>query len=258
MPSPADRPRMAPSTSRSAVLDGAGLSDGFGDDRRYASSRAGEIRRSSTRLATATTVAAWTGTLSASAPPDRPALTMAPDLVAGMELSGGNISLLLTLAIVVGFRWPAACRSCVTKITPFGLLVRRAPEWRQRAALQRRRSCPGLGRGPARRCGLDDVLVRNADAGRTGTWAALPVPLWSVCRPRPRSSSGVPGRLADGRPRRLDDRLPARGDCRSRRCIAAADRASDSDDPAIAPMPARRLSRTPQQVASRSIRSSCA
>ena len=53
-----------------------------------------------------------------------------------MEVAGGNVSLLLAVAIVVGFRWPAAwALVLLTKITPgIGLLwfaVRR--EWRSLA-----------------------------------------------------------------------------------------------------------------------------
>ena len=54
-------------------------------------------------------------------------------LLAALELAGGNISLLLGVAIVIGFRWPAAWGLVLlTKVTPgIGLLwfaVRR--EWR--------------------------------------------------------------------------------------------------------------------------------
>ena len=55
---------------------------------------------------------------------------------AAMEVAGGNVSLLLAAAIVLGFRWPAAWSIVLlTKITPgIGLLwfaVRR--EWRSLA-----------------------------------------------------------------------------------------------------------------------------
>jgi hypothetical protein len=53
-----------------------------------------------------------------------------------MELAGGNIEILIAVAIVVGFRWPAAWSFVLlTKVTPgVGLLwfaVRR--EWNQLA-----------------------------------------------------------------------------------------------------------------------------
>jgi hypothetical protein len=99
-----------------------------------------------------------------------------------MEVAGGNVSLLLAAAIVLGFRWPATwALVLLTKITPgIGLLwfaVR--GEWR---AL-------GIAIGasaavvavsfvilPAAWSDWVDVVVRNA--GKGGTWASLPVPLW--------------------------------------------------------------------------------
>ncbi len=103
---------------------------------------------------------------------------------AAMEVAGGNVSLLLAVAIVIGFRWPAAWSLVLlTKITPgVGLLwfaVRR--EWRSL----------GIALGAAAAIALVsfailpdqwrtwvDVVVANATAGRSGTWASLPVPLW--------------------------------------------------------------------------------
>lgn len=103
-------------------------------------------------------------------------------VVAAMELAGGNIELLLAVAIVLGFRWPAAWSFVLlTKVTPgIGLLwfvVRR--EWRQLGialtatavvVLVSSLSLPGTWRD------WIDVLISNA--GRDGTWAALPIPLW--------------------------------------------------------------------------------
>jgi hypothetical protein len=100
-----------------------------------------------------------------------------------MEVAGGNISLLLAAAIVLGFRWPAAWSLVLlTKITPgIGLLwfaVRR--EWRSLAlalgatvalAVVSFALAPDLWREWV------DVVQRNLAAGKTGTWASLPVPL---------------------------------------------------------------------------------
>jgi hypothetical protein len=100
-----------------------------------------------------------------------------------MEVAGGNISLLLAAAIVLGFRWPATWSLVLlTKITPgIGLLwfaVRR--EWRSLAlalgatvaiVLVSFVFAPDLWREWV------DVVQRNLAAGKTGTWASLPVPL---------------------------------------------------------------------------------
>ena len=99
-----------------------------------------------------------------------------------MEIAGGNISLLLAVAIVIGFRWPAAwALVLLTKITPgIGLLwfaVR--GEWRHLAM--------ALGATvvivavsfvmlPQQWRDWVDVIVGNA--GKGGTWASVPVPLW--------------------------------------------------------------------------------
>jgi hypothetical protein len=99
-----------------------------------------------------------------------------------MEVAGGNVSLLLAVAIVVGFRWPAAWSLVLlTKITPgTGLLwfaVRR--EWRSlfiaigATALIAAVSAVFM---PAAWRQWLDVIVANA--GKGGTWAAVPVPLW--------------------------------------------------------------------------------
>jgi len=101
--------------------------------------------------------------------------------VAAMEIAGGNISLLLATAIVVGFRWPATWAFVLlTKLTPgVGLLwfaVRR--EWRAlglallATALVIAASAVAM---PAAWLDWIEVLVRNA--GRPVTWAAVPIPL---------------------------------------------------------------------------------
>lgn len=103
---------------------------------------------------------------------------------AAMEVAGGNVSLLLAVAIVIGFRWPAAWSIVLlTKITPgIGLLwfaVRR--EWRPLAialgatagiALVSFAILPDQWRT------WIDVVIRNAAAGKGGTWASVPIPLW--------------------------------------------------------------------------------
>ena len=99
-----------------------------------------------------------------------------------MEVAGGNVSLLLAVAIVIGFRWPAAWAIVLlTKITPgVGLLwfaVRR--EWRQLAialgATAAIAAASALVLPDAWRDWVD-VIIGNA--GKGGTWASVPVPLW--------------------------------------------------------------------------------
>ncbi len=101
-----------------------------------------------------------------------------------MEIAGGNVSLLLAVAIVVGFRWPWAWSLVLlTKITPgIGLLwfaVRR--EWRSLGialgvtAVIVAASFVSM---PDQWRTWVDVVIRNVEAGRGGTWASLPIPLW--------------------------------------------------------------------------------
>jgi hypothetical protein len=101
--------------------------------------------------------------------------------LAAMEIAGGNISLLLAVAIILGFRWPATWAFVLlTKVTPgVGLLwfaVRR--EWRSlglallATAMVVATSALAM---PAAWLDWIEVLVRNA--GRPPTWAAVPVPL---------------------------------------------------------------------------------
>ncbi len=100
-----------------------------------------------------------------------------------MEVAGGNVSLLLAAAIVIGFRWPAAwALVLLTKITPgIGLLwfaVRR--EWRSLAIALGATAAIALVSFvllPVQWRTWIDVVIRNATAGRAGTWASVPVPL---------------------------------------------------------------------------------
>ena len=101
-----------------------------------------------------------------------------------MEVAGGNVSLLLAAAIVLGFRWPWTWSIVLlTKITPgIGLLwfaVRR--EWRSLAiALGATAAIVALSFAvaPGLWSPWVDVVTANLASGRTGTWASLPVPLW--------------------------------------------------------------------------------
>ena len=103
---------------------------------------------------------------------------------AAMEVAGGNVSLLLAAAIVLGFRWPAAWSIVLlTKITPgIGLLwfaVRR--EWRALAIALGTTAVIALASFvilPDQWRDWVDVVLRNVAAGKSGTWASVPVPLW--------------------------------------------------------------------------------
>ncbi|MFI5292669.1 MAG: glycosyltransferase 87 family protein [Candidatus Limnocylindrales bacterium] len=102
-------------------------------------------------------------------------------LLASVELVGGNISLLLAVAIVVGFRWPAAwALVLLTKVTPgIGLLwfaVR--GEWRSLGiALGATAAVAAVSYVMMPWAWADWVSVLTSVAGRNGTWAAVPVPL---------------------------------------------------------------------------------
>jgi hypothetical protein len=97
-----------------------------------------------------------------------------------MEIWGGNIEMLIALAIVLGFRWPATWAFVLlTKITPgVGLLwfaVRR--EWRSLAiAMAATIAVVAVSAAlqPDAWWRWRDVLAANA--GKGGTWAAVPVP----------------------------------------------------------------------------------
>jgi Glycosyltransferase family 87 len=103
---------------------------------------------------------------------------------AAMEIAGGNVSLLLAAAIVLGFRWPAAwALVLLTKITPgIGLLwfaVR--GEWRKLGiALAATAAIVVVSflLLPEQWRTWVDVVIRNAGGGRSGTWASVPIPLW--------------------------------------------------------------------------------
>jgi hypothetical protein len=111
-----------------------------------------------------------------------PRLLAAGVIFAAMELAGGNISLLLATAIVLGFRWPTAWAIVLlTKVTPgVGLLwfaARR--EWRSLAMALGATAAVIAGSAlmlPNAWSEWTDVLIRNG--GRDGTWAALPIALW--------------------------------------------------------------------------------
>ncbi|HET9614095.1 MAG TPA: glycosyltransferase family 87 protein [Candidatus Limnocylindrales bacterium] len=100
-----------------------------------------------------------------------------------MEVAGGNVSLLLAAAIVVGFRWPWTWSLVLlTKITPgIGLLwfaVRR--EWRSLAIALGATAAIALVSFvvlPDQWRAWVDVVARNVAAGKNGTWASVPVPL---------------------------------------------------------------------------------
>jgi hypothetical protein len=100
-----------------------------------------------------------------------------------LEVLGGNIHLLLAVAIVAGFRWPAAWAFVLlTKVTPgIGLLwfvVRR--EWRNLAiALGATAAVVAVSWLVAPRLWSEWVDVLAASATKTaGTWAAIPIPFW--------------------------------------------------------------------------------
>lgn len=101
---------------------------------------------------------------------------------AAMEVAGGNISLLLAVAIVLGFRWPAAWAFVLlTKVTPgIGLLwfvARR--EWRQLGvALAATAAVVVVSAALLPNAWGEWIDVIVANAGRNGTWAAIPIPLW--------------------------------------------------------------------------------
>ncbi|HEX5012640.1 MAG TPA: glycosyltransferase family 87 protein [Candidatus Limnocylindrales bacterium] len=99
-----------------------------------------------------------------------------------MEVAGGNVSLLLAAAIVVGFRWPWTWSLVLlTKITPgIGLLwfaVRR--EWRHLAiALGATAAIVAISFVILPQQWRDWVDVVIGNAGKGGTWASVPIPLW--------------------------------------------------------------------------------
>lgn len=99
-----------------------------------------------------------------------------------MEVAGGNVSLLLAVAIVIGFRWPWAWSLVLlTKITPgIGLLwfaVRR--EWLHLAiAIGATAAIAAVSFVMLPQQWRDWVDVVIGNAGKGGTWASVPIPLW--------------------------------------------------------------------------------
>jgi hypothetical protein len=100
-----------------------------------------------------------------------------------MEIWGGNIEMLVAVAIVLGFRWPGTWAFVLlTKVTPgigmLWFLVRR--EWRSLAvALAATAAVVAVSFAfdPAAWHRWLEVLVANAGKSATsGTWAAVPVP----------------------------------------------------------------------------------
>jgi hypothetical protein len=114
-------------------------------------------------------------------------LLTGPDLfllglaVGAMEIAGGNISLLLTLAIVWGFRYPFTWAFVLlTKIVP-GLALLWFPlrrEWRQLAiALGSTAAIVAVSFLANPQAWRDWIDLLLANTGKGGTWAAVPIPL---------------------------------------------------------------------------------
>ena len=127
-------------------------------------------------------VAAWTALLiGAVYLLTGPELFLVGMVVGAMEIAGGNVSLLLTLAIVAGFRWPWTWAFVLlTKITPgVGLLwfaLRR--EWRQLAiALGATAGIVVVSFLVLPDAWRDWIELLRANTGKGGTWAAVPIPL---------------------------------------------------------------------------------
>jgi hypothetical protein len=101
--------------------------------------------------------------------------------VGAMEIAGGNVSLLLTLAIVGGFRWPWTWAFVLlTKITPgVGLLwflLRR--EWRHLAiAIGATAVVLAASYLVLPEAWRDWVELLRGNTSKGGTWAAVPIPL---------------------------------------------------------------------------------
>ncbi len=109
-----------------------------------------------------------------------PRLFVIGAVLAMAEIAGGNISLLLAVAIVVGFRWPAAwALILLTKVTPgVGLLwfaVRK--EWRNLGiALAATAAVVAFSAAIMPGAWAEWVGVLVQIAGRDGTPAAVPIP----------------------------------------------------------------------------------
>jgi hypothetical protein len=111
-----------------------------------------------------------------------PRLFAAAVLFAAMEIAGGNISLLIAVAIVIGFRWPAAWSFVLlTKVTPgIGLLwFAFRHEWRSLGiAIGATLAVVAASAALLPDAWTDWVGVLSRNVGRDGTWAALPIALW--------------------------------------------------------------------------------
>jgi hypothetical protein len=101
--------------------------------------------------------------------------------VGAMEIAGGNVSLLLAVAMVAGFRWPWTWSLVLlTKITPgAGLLwfvLRR--EWRQLAiALGATAAIVVVSFAILPDAWRAWISLLASNTGKGGTWAAVPIPL---------------------------------------------------------------------------------
>lgn len=127
-------------------------------------------------------VGAWTAILIAAV-----YLLTGPELfllglvVGAMEIAGGNVSLLLAVAMVAGFRWPWTwALVLLTKITPgVGLLwfaLRR--EWRQLAiALGATAAIVLVSFVFMPDAWRSWISLLASNTGKGGTWAAVPIPL---------------------------------------------------------------------------------
>jgi hypothetical protein len=127
-------------------------------------------------------VAAWTAILiGAVVLLTGPELLLLGLVVGAMEIAGGNVSLLLALAIVAGFRWPWTwALVLLTKITPgVGLLwfaLRR--EWRHLGiALGATAGVVAVSFVLLPDAWRDWIELLAANTGKGGTWAAVPIPL---------------------------------------------------------------------------------
>lgn len=109
-----------------------------------------------------------------------PRLFVAGVLLAAGEIVGGNISLLLAVAIVLSFRWPAAwALILLTKVTPgIGLLWFAARgEWRNLTiALAATAVVIAVSAAVMPWAWTEWIGVLMHVAGRDGTWAAVPIP----------------------------------------------------------------------------------
>ena len=161
-----------------------------------------------------------------------PELFLVGLVVGAMEIAGGNISLLLTLAIVAGFRRPWTWAFVLlTKITPgIGLLwfvLRR--EWRNLAiALGATAGVVAVSFLVLPDAWRDWIDLLRANTGKGGTWAAVPIPLAGAgSRRRGADRLGCAAEPAlDGA--RGHDALPARALVRVAVDAAGRDPADDS------------------------------